>query len=109
MTKLEEFRQGVGGVILFYGYLVAILVVAVLLMVAYQNQEDTVHRLDVQSIRSCQAIEGALEFWRGERGVVVNALNDPNVEGSQRDRYEIRYRNLNRVLEAGDRIDCHDG
>jgi hypothetical protein len=113
VSRLSSFREGQGGLILFYAYLIAILIVAVMVVRALDGLHKqantikaTVHRLDEQGDRSCRAIAGALVYWRGERQINLLVLRDPSSTVGQRDRARSRVDNLNKLLASGDKIDC---
>lgn len=106
MGRLNRARLGTPGVILFYSYLVAILVMALVLARAVHGLHEAQQRLDAQQSRSCEAIAGATAYWRGERKVTIIGLNDPDSTALQKRRYRIRLHNLDHVLAAGDTIRC---
>lgn len=106
MSKLERFRSGTGGTVLFYAYLVAILVAGVLLMRGYHDMSVTQDRLDGQQERSCAAIGAALMYWRAERSNNESVLHDPDATAGQIERAKVRIANLTVILSKGRKLDC---
>jgi hypothetical protein len=99
MTKrLESFRHGPWGTVLFYGYLVAVIIVGALTLAALHGIRDSNHRLkqeiargQIRDERSCRSIAGAGAFWALERKAVDHLLREPTLTPIERSAYlEVR-------------------
>lgn len=115
IDRLESWRRGKAGTILFYSYLVAILVAFTLAVVGavalYRQGHElraTVKLLDENSTRSCKAIHGALALWREERALAQRTVMDPEASATARSVAAARASALTVVLRAGGGIDCEE-
>jgi len=116
IDRLDGWRYGRAGATLFYLYLIAILCVAMLAACSYRQVKHqntklngAVAALNVQSMISCEAIHGALEYWYQEREIVRDALADPMLLPDARDRQLRREKALTGVLVEGAKLDCKGG
>lgn len=104
--RLEHLRSSRFGLVLFYSYLIAILLFAVIAARGYDKLAQTTDRLDMQAELSCAAIESAAAYWRNERELAFAALADPQTMPGARERQGRRIAALNRLLSAGALLDC---
>jgi hypothetical protein len=105
-NRLDRWRMGKGGAVLFYGYLVAIIVTAAVALAAISGTRDAVHRLDQQADRQCLAINGAVGYWKNERAIAYAAIADPQTLDGARARAQLRIVALNGVINKGTLIGC---
>jgi hypothetical protein len=96
--KLENIRHGPWGTALFYGYLVAVIIVGALTLFALHGIGESNHRLkqeiargQIRDERSCRSIAGAGAFWALERTAVDHLLREPTLTPIERSAYtEVR-------------------
>lgn len=113
LHRLDEWRRGCAGTVLFYSYLVAILIGAVVMAVAIGNITDNAHdikkqteRLAAFDVRSCAAISAASRYWQRSREVVRDRLADPEITDAAR-AADLRYvAALNDVITSTDIRSC---
>jgi hypothetical protein len=115
MGRLEDWRHGPLGTIMFYGYLVAIVVTGVLAVMTWNGLHRASDRLDrntsaleAQTRRSCMAIDGATAFWREIRAVSQVRKSDPDRSPTQLSADERLIDALTRVISRGDQLSCKD-
>jgi hypothetical protein len=79
MANLERIRMGRPGLILFYGYLVAILITGILVVGALFHLNNTDNKLQQSDVRFCIAVHGAADFWKHVRATTTDILRDPSL------------------------------
>ena len=84
VITLESLRSGRAGTILFYGYLIAILVGAIVLFHVSEIDQAQNNRIEKGATRSCLAIKGAGSFWREVRDVERLKLTDSGTSKVER-------------------------
>jgi hypothetical protein len=103
---LETFRTGKVGLGLFYGYLVAILIVGVILFHGGQINDQQNDKIATQTHRQCIAIAGAVSYWRNAREVVQLRLSDYTQSPTERKADTKLLAALNKVILGGSSLSC---
>lgn len=95
--------------------ILAVTLFAVLMMMVFSLYKinSANHRIDVNtakiqanSERSCEAIRGAVEFWKIVRATTIELLEDPILTPTER-RTNEKFRNaLTKVINTGSQLPC---
>jgi hypothetical protein len=108
IKALESLRSGKAGLALFYGYLVAILVVGIVLFVANRNISESRDKIESQAHRQCVALSGAVSYWRSVRQAVMLRESDYTRSPEERRADATLHEALDRVIGKGAPLSCEE-
>lgn len=106
---LESLRTGHAGLALFYGYLLAILIVGIVLFRANANITSSRNKIESQAHRQCVALTGAIDYWRSVRQAVMLRESDFTRSPEEKKADATLHSALDRVIVRGALLSCERG